>query len=562
MNKKLTKALSMVLACGMLLSATACGGGSSNGSSTGGGSVEIDKTVPTGGDGDAEQTLDIYLLYKGYGDLWLKSAINRFAAQTWVREKYPQLSINYTFNSTDSHPHQKLTAGASINKYDLMFGVNMQGYESKGVLADLTDSVYLAEVPGEEGTKVIDKIPQYALDLVRNATAEPRADGNDTYMVVSYIKDFWSLMYNADILKSMNLEVPLTTDQFLETAETIQTTGYTWAKGEKGYNVLTNRAGANYWRDSYDLWWSQYEGAEGVNNYYEGYDPLEEQTNSNVVLQQAGRLESLKVVESILTKYSYSKRDEANYRVVQTAFLMGDGVFHWNGDYFASEMQTEIDTLKSQGINYDIRYMKAPVISAIIQKTPTIKTDAELRAVIKEIDANILYADSQAKKNGVSQADFEIIVEARSFAGLSRVSGQSAIIPSYAAGKAVAADFLRFMYTEESIKDFTVSSGGIVFPTTYDMAADQEVYAKIQPIHQSKLKIMQGTSNYPFTYSVSAGGTRLGKGGLTSLYYQGKFEVNFTLPEGSRQSAADILADEASHWNKNTWDQMVASAGA
>lgn len=542
MNKKLAKVFSTVLACGMLFSTAACNS--------------------SGGNSDEPQTLDIYLLYKGYGDLWLKSAMSRFEQEAWVKEKYPELTINYTYNSQDSHPHQKLTAGASINKYDLMFGVNMQGYESRGVLADLTDSVYLAEVPGEEGTRVIDKIPQYALDLVRNATADSREDGNDTYNVVSYINSFWSFMYNADILKALNLEVPLTTDQFLETAETIQTTGYTWGSGETGNNVITNRAPADYWRDSYDLWWSQYEGAEGVDNYYEGYDPIEEQTNSNVVLQQEGRLESLKVIESILTKYSYSKRDEANFKVVQTAFLMGDGVFHFNGDYFASEMQTEIDTLKSQGIDYDIQYMKAPVISAIIKKTPSIQTDEELRAVIKEIDNNVAYADSQAKKDGVTPTDFAVIVEARSFGGLGRISGQSAIIPEYAAGKEVAADFLRFMYTDESIKDFTVSSGGLIFPTTYDIVNDAEVYDKIQPIHQSKLKIMQGTSNYPFTYSVTAGGTRLGKGGLTSLYYKGKFEVNFALPEGSRQSAEEILADEASYWNKNTWDQMVASAGA
>ena len=544
MNKTSKTLLSMTLACGMLFSAAACNkGGNAN--------------------SDSPQTLDIYLLYKGYGDAWLKSAISRFEQEAWVKEKYPNLTINYTYNSVDSHPHQKLTAGASINKYDLMFGVNMQGYETKGVLADLTDTVYLREIPGEEGTRVIDKIPEYALNKVRNATAEPREDGNDTYNVVSYIKDFWSFLYNADILEDMGLEVPLTTDQFLETAETIKTTGYTWGSGEKGYNVITNRAPANYWRSSYDLWWSQYEGAEGVENYYEGYDPMEEQTNSSIVLEQEGRLESLKVIESILSKYSYSNRDEANFRVVQTSFLMGDGLFHFNGDYFGSEMQTEINTLKSQGIDYDIRYMKAPVISAITKKTPTIKTDEALRKVIKEIDDNVTYADSQAKKDGVSKADFDIIVEARSFGGLSSVSAQAAIIPSYAAGKDVAADFLVFMYTDESIKDFTVSSGGLIFPTTYEIEKDAEVYDKLQPIHQSKIKIMQGTSNYPFTYSVSADGTRLGKGGLTSLYYKGKFEVNFALPESSaeRQSAAEILEDEASHWNKNTWDQMVAAAG-
>lgn len=566
MNKKLTKLLSLAMALGLTLSATACGGGTS--SSTGGGTTSGGGTssgnqgytdVPMGGNPDAADTLDIYLLVHGYGQEWMKSAINKFATQTWVREKYPNFSVNYDFDSIDATASQKLSAGASINKYDVIFGVNLQAYETKGMIADLTDSVFLSDVPGEEGTKVIDKVPQRFLERIKNASADPRNDGNDSYFVVPYVNGFWSMLYNATILEQLQLEVPLTTDQFLETAAQIKTKTYAWAGGAGNTNVINNCASDNYWRGSYDFWWSQYEGVEGVANFYEGYDPLEDMYESSAVLNQAGRLKALEVVEDILSNYSHKDSQSGNYKEHQTAFLMGDGIFHYNGDYFASEMLTEINTLKQQNIQYDIKYMKMPVISAIREKTPSIADDAELRAVIKEIDADKTWAESSVK-DSVTEADFKVIAAARCLSGWSAPGSHVAVVPSYAAGKGVAADFLRYLYTDEAIKDFTISSGGILFPSTYDIANDAEVMQSVQAIHKSKMELLKGTAKYPFTYSIAAAATTLGRAGLESLYYAGKFEVNFVQTGKNKQSAAEILQSEKNHWNKNTWDQMVAAS--
>ena len=74
------------------------------------------------------------------------------------------------------------------------------------------------------------------------------------------------------------------------------------------------------------------------------------------------------------------------------------------------------------------------------------------------------------------------------------------------------------------------------------------------------MDLLKGTSNYPFTYSIAAAGTTLGRAGLESLHYAGKFEVNFVQTGANKQSAADILQSEKNHWNKNTWDQMVAAS--
>ena len=165
MLKKLTKFLSLIMAVFMVFTASACFGNS--------GSSDPNK-------------LDIYLLYKGYGDAWLTPLIDEFVKQDWVKDKYPGIKrsdISYSNNDDDAHQYNKLGAGASINSYDLMFGVNLQGRESTGQLADLTDLVYLAEVPGEAGVKVKDKIPERVLARVRNATAKERADGYESSII-------------------------------------------------------------------------------------------------------------------------------------------------------------------------------------------------------------------------------------------------------------------------------------------------------------------------------------------------------------------------------------------
>lgn len=542
MNKKFTKLVSLVMALGMVGAATACGGKS---------------------DSDSEQTLDIYLLYKGFGDAWLTSTTELFKQQDWVKEKYPELQINYTYDSVDATAPQKITAGASINKYDLMFGVNLQGYESKGLISDLTDSVYLSEVPGESGVKVIDKVPQNVLDKVKNTSAKAHSDGNDTYNVVSYIDGVRSMYYNADILKALGLEVPVTTDEFLETAATIKQKKYASSLGSGEDTVIINAAEDNYWETTFDVWWAQYEGVESYLNYFEGYDPVEAKYGSSSVLDQKGREEALKVIDAMISQYSYKNALEVDYKKAQTAFLSGVGVFHYNGDYFAPEMQLEMDALKAENIEYDIRMMRMPVISSIINNLPegSITSDTQLRSVIREIDNDKTWDESQAKIDGVKQADFEKVASARCVMGYRAASSQAAVVPSYAAAQELAADYLRFMYTDTAIRNFTIASKGTIFPSTYDILGDTEVMASVSSIEKSKMELLAGSSNYQFTSLVAASTTTLGKAGLTSLYFSGEFETMFVQTGANKMSVAKILEAEKSHWNQNTWDQMVAASG-
>ena len=568
MAKKLTKILSLVLVICMAFSSAACFGkkGSNN-----------------------PNVLDVYMLYKGYGDEWLTPLFDSFVEQDWVKEKYPGITrsnITYSHDSNDSTPYTKLAQGASLNTYDLMFGVNLQGREDSGVLADLTDSVYLREVPGEPGVKVIDKIPQRILDRVHRVNAPEREDGNDTYHVLSYTDGLYGFIYNEYILvDQLGLSVPLTTDQFMEVGDYIKTNGYVgmeaqkypeFADQTKNYTVIRNRANDNYMNSLYSVFWGQYEGLENVVNYYNGYDEDLATTGSRTVLFQEGRLNSLQVVEDIIRGYTdLYATDIRDNTVAQSGFLSGMGVFHYNGDYFASEMRATLANINNPDANHPyknkIKFMKMPVISSIVEKLSfytdgdtdylTLSEqkreayDQKLQMIIKDVDNNLLYNDSISKTNGISKSDFEIVAAARQIGGFAAAGGHTAVIPSYSPAKELASDFLVYMYTEQAIRSFTITSKGIVLPSTYDISADTEIMSALDMVSKSKIEMLKGTSNYEFTRLISPEATLLGKKGLTALRFEGYFEVNFHAKTQGGISAEDIIANELAYWNESSWDQ-------
>ena len=559
MKKRLTKFIALLMSLVVCFGATACSSKNAAGS-------------------DDPQTLDIYLLYKGYGKEWLEGNIELFKNQDWVKDKYPDLQVNFLYDANDINAREKITNGASVNKFDVLFGVNLKGFESTGLIADLTDSVYLAEVPGESGVKVIDKVPDNVKQFMYRVDAPARADGNESFYAVNYIDGLMGMLYNHDILvEQLKMEIPLTTEQFLSVGAEIQSKKYSSHRGEGLDTVIISCPDNSYWNTTFNVWWTQYEGYEGYVNYFDGYDPVEDKKPSTAIFDQEGRLEALKTIETILSKYGYENKNSAAYKTIQTDFLYGNGVFHYNGDYFSSEMQIEIETMEKEGKRYDIRYMKMPVISSIVETLDLYThgdkdyyndlTDQEraaydktLQSIIKEIDADKLWADSQSKIDGIKKSDYEKVAEARQVSASSAASGQVAVVPEYSPAKALAADFLRFMYSDMAIENFARTSKGIIFPTTYDIKGNTELYDSFDPISKSKLELAAGTSNYPMLRLPANDATKLGSAGLTALFYNGKFEVNFILDEDQRISPEDIIAAEKDHWNGTAWEQMIGEA--
>ena len=437
---------------------------------------------------DSDQTLEVFVWEAGYGVEWCEDLLDAFEKEAWVKEKYPNLEIDFDSDGNKKTYTTKIDAGERGNTVDLFMTASLGNYVGKDAsgyefFADLTENVFNQTVPGESVTVKDKMLPTY-LDSIRYY--ELGQDSNSENVpfksyVFPWASGMDSILYNADHLDAMNLEVPLTTKQFVETCATIKAIGnglndfYSTPIDENGgYAILTD-GGGNYWNYLYPVWWGQYEGVEEYYNFFNG---VKNDTITSEVFEQKGKLYSLTTMENILkweNGYVYKKHTGLEYMQAQTNFLKGDAVFYSNGDWFANEMaETKQEVKEEYGIDYNIRMMRMPIVSEIIEKTPTIPNEETLREVIRAIDAGNATA-AQANQVGqydliasVSEKDYATIMEAR---GIVHAIGSlhQAGVPSYAKGKEIAFDFLRYMATDKAQEIYMKATGGASLPFNYNL---------------------------------------------------------------------------------------------
>ena len=150
-----------------------------------------------------------------------------------------------------------------------------------------------------------------------------------------------------------------------------------------------------------------------------------------------------------------------------------------NGDWVDNELKTLRDGLIAEMGRADtVKLMSIPVISAIIDKTPTITSDAMLSAVVAAIDAG------ETSYPGVSEEDFDIIKEAREVV-YSIGPGHNACIPSGAVGQGPAVDFLRYMATDKAQEIYIKATNGATLPFEYNLKEkNPSLYQSISPMYQ------------------------------------------------------------------------------
>ena len=437
---------------------------------------------------DTEETLEVFLWEAGYGTQWCQDLLASFEGEDWVKQKYPNLEIVFAKDGNKSTYTTKIDAGEKGNTVDLFMTASLANYVGKDAsgyefFADLTENVFNQTVPGESVTVKDKMLPTY-LDSIRYY--ERGEDSNSDVPFKSYVYPWASgmdsILYNADHLEEFGLEVPLTTKQFVEACQTISAKNaglndyyFTSIDENGGYAIVTD-GGGNYWNYLYPVWWGQYEGIEEYYNFFNG---VYNDSISSLVFTQKGKLHSLTTMENILkwkNGYVYKKSSGLEYKQAQTNFLKGDGVFYANGDWFAKEMEsTKKEIVEEYGSDYDynIRMMRMPIVSEIIEKTPSIPNEETLRAVIRAIDkgySSVAYALQAAENDvvGVTEEDYAKIMEAR---GIVHAIGplHQAGVPSYAKGKEIAFDFLRYMATDKAQEIYMKATGGASLPFNYDL---------------------------------------------------------------------------------------------
>jgi len=447
--KKLIKLITIMLSIMLTFSSlAACGGG------------EVD-----------DSTLEISIYEKGFGYAWLETMAADYEEKTGtsvtVIPFYDQDSETALLQ-TDSHSSDVL-----------FFIADMSMHAEEGHLADITELVYNQRPYGVETGETIKELAHYSdvLNVARQGK----------YYSLSYSSSVQSLLYNKTTLDALfgaeDWSEPRTTDEWVKLLDDIKANHSATA-----YPLVTV---ADYMEYLVNTWWAQYDGQAKYFDYWRGYDNGEFCADDPIMAKSQGRLEALTMLESVYKKangymheYTGTFIQEGKAKDGQRTFLSkgysSDAkkvAFFPCGDWFANEMG---DTLM---LGQDVRMMKTPVISSIKNTfedaTDKAMTDEKLSEIIKKIDEKVAYSEAEY---GCKQTTYDKIKEARSMI-FTNGEQMQAFIPSSSENKEEAAQFLRYMVSNDAQSFYAQELDGLQMGYGYDPTKDESV--KISTFVQS-----------------------------------------------------------------------------
>lgn len=316
---------------------------------------------------EGDYGLNIITLKKGYGTEWLEALADE------MEEMYPGITIVIKTEVVDTNITNKLDAGEGYCEWDLFFGgtdfrsyikTTMDG--SNVVLADLSD-IYANPASEEETIIVEDKLDDSLLSSFQNENAA----GETKYYTMPWTQGINGLLVNNEVVAGAlgadwRETYPCrTTEEWMDLLD---------ALADEGEYSFIYAAGTQYYQTLYNVWWTQYEGLEGIENYYSGmaYNVTTDRMElSPLIFEQDGRYAAMDVMESIMKDpYVYPKSTGIEWDAMQTYFMAGEAAMLPNGDW------TNIEMGKSFPDN-DVQFMRVPIVSALGEKLGI--TEDELR---------------------------------------------------------------------------------------------------------------------------------------------------------------------------------------
>ena len=212
------------------------------------------------------------------------------------------------------------------------------------------------------------------------------------------------------------------------------------------------------------------------------------------------------------------------------------------------------DVKSQQGLDYDIRMLRTPVMSSIVETLENKEmTDETLSAVITAVD------EGKTSFDGVSAADFAKIREARSIV-YSVGSAHVSAIPAYAAGKDVAMDFLRFMATDVANESYIRSTGGASLPVKYNVIEkNPELYASLSTLQKSRLEYFNNGAFEIYTLPQERA-FPLYRYGDVKPFSSASYYATFSA-EGNKKTPADYQRETELTWTDAKWTKAVNDAG-
>ncbi len=397
---------------------------------------------------DTETNVIIEMYSQGYGSDVMNAWARRF------EEKNEGVTVTVIPNPTllDQAVQSKLGLGVK-NPVDIFFSATLnfrdiidkgpsylQGYDYETAFADLSDvydTVIDASVPGDN-KKVKKKMhPNYIEHYTMNGKQ----------YAMPYISEPNGFVYNADFFEENGWTIPRTTNEMIELVTKIS---------EEGYTPFVWPGQAGYWNYPVMTWWAQYEGEQGMADFWSGKDRYG--SYSAEIFRQYGREAAFKVMEDLVyrEKNSFPGSIEFTNDSAQMEFYKEANkiVMMPSGGWLENEMK--LSGYEPGSLNVGI--MKTPVLSDVLQKDTvdpetgdiqfaprfkTITTEGQLRELIKLID------EEKPCPNGVDPDEYAQLAAIRNYSYSTGLEF-AATIPAYSNAMEYAKKFLVFTASDEA----------------------------------------------------------------------------------------------------------------
>lgn len=319
-------------------------------------------------------------------------------------------------------------------------------------------------------TKITEKAHMTPLNDVLDATVEGESksirekfdasyleyeesdDGN--YYNLTWGGGVVGLVYNKELFEKAGIkELPRTTNELAAACDKLYEAGIT------PFTHFRGDEGSGYWTYLQELWFAQYDGWDYYKDtFYRCKDASGNSPSKDALLAKDGRYQVLKAMEKFITpEYVQSGANSQDHITAQTLFLTNDIGMMVSGSWMSNEMKGSKGTEK-------FGVMKTPVISGLLDKLTTVKSDGELRRLVSAIDEvtdgtkelSAYQSGDGYVVNGqqISAADWECVANARNAAAVNYPQ-HSCFIPTYSDAIEGAKEFLKYFYSDEAYKIFT-----------------------------------------------------------------------------------------------------------
>ena len=411
----------------------------------------------------------VYYVSNAYGSHWITEI-----AKSYMTNHNTDTYINLKKTATQTSDLSKIESGVGVGDLYIL-GCHME--DRIAFYEDLSDVLNSYPI-GEEGkTKIGDKLEEAYINYYNNSGA--------TNFIIPHasISGGYNFAYNKSVLDRLfpdGYTLPRTTNEFIELGNQLKS---------KDSALLTCSFGDNsdYGALMFKAWFAQLIGFEAYEQFLDGkyYDEtqgkyvFDENKPTTYSKYQESIMDYFNILKTLYSKENaYIHENSGGLTAMKAEAVLADineksSPFMIQGGYVEQEMNVLLEGQKSKGKPQEIRMMQMPVASEIIKRTPSIKAkgDAGLREVIDYVD-KIFAGETPEKPAGVTDADIEIIKEARSICGSYLAGGM--VVPKAAKNKDGAKDFLKYFASDEAAIIAARNANGLnLLPFSKDVSEEE-----------------------------------------------------------------------------------------